>query len=475
MSNYKPGTWIALFIGAHFAHHLLTALVVPLLPYIRDGFELSYAQAGIVVSAFTLSYGFAQLPAGWLADRVGRARLITVGIAGVAAAGAVAGVTTSYWGLIAALILMGIAGGGYHPSASPLITASVPPERKGRALGLHLVGGSASHFATPLLGAAIASQFGFHGAFLGISLPVLLFGIAFFLILRSRGEQRWSAGSSDAAASIDARGEQSDAGPGATPGGDAQVDSAASEGAARGSEARHAGPALPAGATESAARAPAADARPDTAAGESGRRTIVRISVFLFMTSIVGAVIASVTAFMPLYLVDAFGLSEGLAAGALSLFYATGVVAAPAGGMLSDRFGPVPILVGLSVATGPLLMLAARVPAASLFVLILVVIGVGQFFRMPVSESYLSHDVPDRLRSTVLGVYFFAGMEASGLLTPILGGLIDAWGFTRAFMLAGVALTVLATVSAAMLYRMHAADAPVSEAMSTREAAPDRR
>ncbi len=138
MSAYKPGTWIALFIGAHFAHHLLTALVVPLLPYIRDGFELSYAQAGIVVSAFTLSYGFAQLPPGWLADRVGRARLITVGIAGVAAAGAVAGVTTSYWGLIAALILMGIAGGGYHPSASPLITARCRPNGKAGRLACTL-------------------------------------------------------------------------------------------------------------------------------------------------------------------------------------------------------------------------------------------------------------------------------------------------------------------------------------------------
>jgi len=49
---------------AHFGHHLLVALLVPLLPYIRDDFVLDYSQAGWLVSAFTLSYGISQLPAG---------------------------------------------------------------------------------------------------------------------------------------------------------------------------------------------------------------------------------------------------------------------------------------------------------------------------------------------------------------------------------------------------------------------------
>ncbi len=56
---------------AHFAHHLLTALPVPLLPFIRGDFGLDYAQAGLVVSAFGLAYGIGQLPAGWLSDRIG--------------------------------------------------------------------------------------------------------------------------------------------------------------------------------------------------------------------------------------------------------------------------------------------------------------------------------------------------------------------------------------------------------------------
>lgn len=62
---------VPLFVLAHFSHHVLTALTVPLLPFIRNDFALDYTQAGLVVSSFSLAYGIGQLPAGWLADRAG--------------------------------------------------------------------------------------------------------------------------------------------------------------------------------------------------------------------------------------------------------------------------------------------------------------------------------------------------------------------------------------------------------------------
>lgn len=60
---------IPLFVLAHFVHHLLTALPIPLLPMIRSDFSLDYTKSGLVISAFNLSYGIGQLPAAWLADR----------------------------------------------------------------------------------------------------------------------------------------------------------------------------------------------------------------------------------------------------------------------------------------------------------------------------------------------------------------------------------------------------------------------
>jgi len=62
---------LPLFVLAHFGHHLLTALPIPLSPMIRSDFSLDYTFAGLVISAFNLAYGIGQLPGGWLADRFG--------------------------------------------------------------------------------------------------------------------------------------------------------------------------------------------------------------------------------------------------------------------------------------------------------------------------------------------------------------------------------------------------------------------
>ena len=158
MTDRKSSLFILLFALAHFVHHLLTAILIPLLPFIRDGFGLSYTQTGTIVSAFTLAYGFGQLPAGWIADRVGPRYLLAAGISGVAISGAMLGLSGSYGGMIACLVLMGILGGGYHPSASPLIAAAVPREKRGRAIGIHIVGGSLSHFVAPLFAVFLAGD-----------------------------------------------------------------------------------------------------------------------------------------------------------------------------------------------------------------------------------------------------------------------------------------------------------------------------
>ncbi len=187
--SFFPGL-LPLFVLAHFCHHLLTALPIPLLPMIRSDFALDYTQSGWVISAFNLSYGLGQLPAGWLTDRFGPRFMITVGICGVALAGFFIGLSQYFLMLIFFLALMGFLGGGYHPAAPPMIFASVDPKIQGRALGLHTLGGSASHFVSPLLAAAIASAWSWRGSFIGLAVPTLVFGMIFSGVLGKRsGEE----------------------------------------------------------------------------------------------------------------------------------------------------------------------------------------------------------------------------------------------------------------------------------------------
>ena len=70
---------------------------------------------------------------------------------------------------------------------------------------------------------------------------------------------------------------------------------------------------------------------------------------------------------------------------------------------------------------------------------------------MPVSEAYIVGRVSDRHRSTVLGIYFFGNMEGGGVLTPIMGYLIDRLGFSASFTIGGAAVVAVALVCSVLL------------------------
>jgi MFS family permease len=142
---------------------------------------------GWIISAFNLSYGFSHLPAGWLSDRLGPRLMILIGISGMALFTILIGLSSTYLLMIVFVVLLGAMGGGYHPAASPVISASVGRENQGRALGLHQIGGSASFFLTPLLAVAIARILGWRGSLISMAIPVFIIGIVLFVILGRLG------------------------------------------------------------------------------------------------------------------------------------------------------------------------------------------------------------------------------------------------------------------------------------------------
>ncbi len=364
---------------AHFGHHLLWALLPPLLPFIRDDFALDYTQAGWLLSAFLVSYGIGQLPAGWLADRIGPRAVITIGVAGMGLSGLLIGLSPTYVVMIVFLVMLGATGGGYHPAAAPLVSATVAPEKRGRALGIHQIGGTASYFLTPLIAAAIATAIGWRGSFIAISIPAILFGITFYVLLGRRGYTRKTK------------------------------------------------PEIPAG-------------HPDGAPTPGGLRRLV---AFLILSIAIKALIMSTISFIPLFMVDHFGVSEEAAAAMLALVYSGGLWAGPLGGYLSDRIGRVPVMVVTCLIAGPVVYLLSLVPFGWGIFAVLIGVGVVMQIPSPVSEAYLVSQTSERKRSTVLGIYFFGSRGGPGVIAPVIGYLIDRFGFYTSFTIVGATLLVV--------------------------------
>ncbi len=355
---------------------------------IRNEFALDYTQSGLVISAFSLSYGIGQLPAGWLSDRIGPRILITISLCGVALAGLLVGLSKIYVMILIFIALMGVLGGGYHPSAPPIISSLVEQKNRGRALGFHMIGGSASYFISPIIATAIASQWGWRGSFIALAVPTFVFGTVLYVLL---GQQEQK----DEADYIKNSGEE--------------------------------------------------DLPPAT-----GRAR--RLLFFIILSTSTGAIFVSVISFIPLYLVDNFHISEKTAGALLGLIYSAGLWAGPLAGYLSDRLGRVPMMLAVCFVGGPVIYLLSLVPYGWGFFALLITIGIIIYVRMPVAESYIVGQTTARNRSTILGIYYFSAMEGGGVLTSAMGYLIDHLGFSLSFFIASAFLLLITSFCSIWLW-----------------------
>jgi MFS family permease len=376
------------YVMAHCAHHLLTALPMPMLPFIRKEFGLGYRQASYVTSSFALANGAGQLPAGWMADRFGPTKLIMVGILGVALAGILVGSSQTYVMLLISLVVMGLLAGGYHPAATPLISESVEPNQQGRALGYHLIGGNTAFFLGPLVAGTIAGIWGWRVSFLGLAVPTAIFGLIFYIYLRRQFGK---------------------------------------------------------GQAHRAGRGIGQDKPPPPG-------NVRRMVAFLTMSVLGGGAGMSTTAFIPLYAVDRLGSTEATAASLLSIVFFSGLWIAPVGGYISDRIGRVPIIIFGGIVSGTLVYLIPFASWGLSFFAILFFIGLVNAMRMPVSEAFIMGQVSSGHRSTIFGVYYFTMQYTGAVFAPILGELIDRWGFELCFTLAG-STVVLVTVICSFFLR----------------------
>jgi len=379
--------WVVLlFVAAHTMHHIVSAMLTPLLPFIRDEFTLDYTQVGVLASAYNLAYGLSQLPAGWLADRLGPRVVLTVGVAGVALAGLLIGISPTYLLLAVCLVLMGIAGGGYHPSASPLVSAAVETKDRGKALGVHQIGGSISFFVAPLIAAGLAAALGWRGSFLAISIPTLIFGIVFFMLLGRMGYAK-----------------------------------------------------------KPKAKVSTGEVKAPPKPGQTCRLASV---LTIGITSMV--LLYSTQSFIPLYLVDHFNISKGAAAAMLALCVSGGLWAGPLGGYLSDRVGKLPVIVAAGIIGGPAIYLLNVVPFGWTFSAVLILIGMAQYLSMPVVEAYVLSNVSESKRSTVLGFYYLGSRGGPGLIAPAIGYLIDHYKFAISFNIVAIAIIGVTLAGAAI-------------------------
>ena len=157
---------VALVAVAHFVSHVHIMLLPPLFGEVREAFGASYIQIGLALTAFNVASALLQTPAGFLVDRVGPRAMLTGGLLLGAAAIAAAALLPGYWFFVIAYGFLGLANTVYHPADYSILSATVAPQRIGKAFSIHTFAGYLGSGITPALVLACAAIWGWRGAFL---------------------------------------------------------------------------------------------------------------------------------------------------------------------------------------------------------------------------------------------------------------------------------------------------------------------
>lgn len=169
-----PARWAPVFALA-LAMVVVTSdlmLAAVALPSIGGDLNVGAAATAWVLLGYALPMSAAAIPAGRWADRADIRKVFLLSMFGVGAASVLVAVSPTFWFLIAARFLQGLAASLVMAVYMPIVASSVSPDRRGRAIGYIITVMTIGSMVGAPLGGLAVGAFGWRGLFL-MKLPVV--------------------------------------------------------------------------------------------------------------------------------------------------------------------------------------------------------------------------------------------------------------------------------------------------------------
>jgi MFS transporter, FSR family, fosmidomycin resistance protein len=145
-----------------------------------------------------------------------------------------------------------------------------------------------------------------------------------------------------------------------------------------------------------------------------------------------GGVKASLTYYLPTYLIDSKGLSFAMADISLTVLQLAGAAGALLAGTISDRLGRSRTLLIISMVT-PLLMLVFLNMEGTWVIPLLIPLGFFLFAPTAVMMA-LIQDLRTAKKAFVNSIYMFINFFISSLVIPMVGVVTDHFGFETSYL-----------------------------------------
>lgn len=165
---------VALLTLAAFINYVDRGNLATAGPLIRDQLSLSNTQLGLLLSAFFWSYAPAQLPAGWLAERVDARRVLAAGLAVWGIATALTGLVSGFIMLLLLRVILGLGESVMYPASFKILAGEALDEERGQANGWMAAGQLSGPAFGTLAGGVLMAWFGWRVVFVAAGFASLL-------------------------------------------------------------------------------------------------------------------------------------------------------------------------------------------------------------------------------------------------------------------------------------------------------------
>ena len=181
-NSFKQDAMVISLVGlAHSISHFFHMILAPLFPWLKEAFGLSYAELGLLMSAFFVISGIGQALSGFVVDRVGARAVLFFGITCLALSAVVLAVAPNYTMLMLGSMLAGLGNSVFHPADYTILNKCVTTQRLSHAFSVHGISGNLGWAAAPVFLVTLANLYNWRIALMAAAaLPLIVLMILFF-------------------------------------------------------------------------------------------------------------------------------------------------------------------------------------------------------------------------------------------------------------------------------------------------------
>jgi len=360
-----------------------TMILTPLLPIIEAEFNLSHAQAGLLVSAYMLPYSLMQILSGYLSDKSGtRKPFFILAVFGASISTILIWLAKDLYTILVLRFLVGLFGGMFYAPSTAFVTHSSNDQNKSKALGLIFTSWPLANIIISLiLGLLVVEKVGWRNLVLIFGLPGILYAPFMFVLSK---EQRGMS-------------------------------------TQKGVEGEDTFP---------------------TFWKTLKSRPILLSMIINFTVSLANW---SLLTFLPTYFVLVRKLSISETSILLFIYWVVQVFSSPIAGYVTGKIGPkLPTLASL-LATCIAVYAIPMVPIGTLMIMALIIWGLLGNVSFTAFNVFLTETVSTRLLGTFFGVFNFMGFFAGTIGPIVFGDIADTFGFSM-FFTVSLALYIISTL-----------------------------